>query len=85
MAEINEKDFIVLCKEIWKDDGRIAVYEIKDALEKNLLTVLKLRHRFNPELRYFVLKRENEEVVRKALNMKSDRISPLIEDLIVEL
>jgi hypothetical protein len=53
---------------------------------KNRFLALKLRHIYNPELRYFVLKKENLEKVSEALKLHSiNPIPTIIEDLVVEL
>lgn len=48
---------IVICRETDKNTGEIAVYSSESEVTGELLTSLKVRARFNPELRYFVTDR----------------------------
>lgn len=50
---------ICLCREINKETGEIAAYPIKAEVTDQLLFMLGIRQRANPELRYFVTLREN--------------------------
>ena len=55
---------VVICREVSKSSGEIAVYPIEAEATDNLLFCLQIRSRVNPELRYFVVARarwENEE------------------------
>lgn len=55
---------VVICREVSKNTGEIAVYPIEAEATDNLLFCLQIRSRVNPELRYFVVARarwENEE------------------------
>ena len=82
----NEDDYAIICKEISKNDGQIAVYEIEVEITSSLLNCLKLRSRFNPELKYFVLKRDNMDLVMNALKHKNEKSIPnLISKLVVQL
>ena len=54
---------IVICREVSKNSGEIAVYPIKAPATERLFQ-LQIRSRVNPELRYFVValaRWENEE------------------------
>lgn len=56
---------IVICREVSKNSGEIAVYPIKEPATERLLFQLQIRSRVNPELRYFVValaRWENEEL-----------------------
>lgn len=56
---------IVICREVSKNNGEIAVYPIKAPATERLLFQLQIRSRVNPELRYFVVaiaRWENEEL-----------------------
>lgn len=56
---------IVICREVSKNNGEIAVYPIKAQATERLLFQLQIRSRVNPELRYFVVaiaRWENEEL-----------------------
>ena len=47
---------IILCREVDKDTGEIAVYTIdKEPVTDRLIWCLKIRARANPELRYFAV------------------------------
>lgn len=71
---------ICLCREINKETGEIAVYPIKAEVTDQLLFVLGIRQRANPELRYFVTLRANfdanEETILNQLHRKqvTDRL-----------
>ena len=45
---------LVLCREVDKTTGRVAVYPINAEVTDQLLFSLGIRQRCNPELRYFV-------------------------------
>lgn len=45
---------LVLCREIDRKTGRVAVYPINAEVTDRLLFSLGIRQRLNPELRYFV-------------------------------
>ena len=47
---------IILCREVSKETGEIAVYPIdKEPLTDRLIHCLRIRARVNPELRYFAV------------------------------
>lgn len=50
-------DMVVLCREVCKRSGKIAVYEVKGEVTNDLLVKLTIRARINEELRYFVTPR----------------------------
>lgn len=50
---------LVLCREVDKATGRIAVYPINAEVTDQLLFTLGIRQRLNPELRYFVTTKAN--------------------------
>lgn len=59
------REMIVICREVSKNSGEIAVYPIKAPATERLLFQLQIRSRVNPELRYFVValaRWENEEL-----------------------
>ena len=83
---INPKDFTIVCKEISKNDGRVAVYDLKmEEIKNNDLTVLSLRSRFNPELSYYVVKKENAEELIKLLSARVNFLKDKVEELSVRL
>lgn len=47
-------DMLVICREVDKNSGEIAVYPLKVMVTGNMLAKLSIRARLNPELRYFV-------------------------------
>lgn len=48
-------DVLIICREVDKDSGQIAVYPINEPVDENLAAQLSIRGRLNPELRYFVV------------------------------
>lgn len=46
---------MVICREVDKDTGRIAVYPLNVEIDDRVLGALKIRATMNPELRYFAL------------------------------
>lgn len=82
----DSKDFTIVCKELGPGKGAPAVYEIKQDITGHLINCLKLRHMYNPELRYFVLKKENLDLVMKHLKFYTLKDVPaIIKELVVEL
>ncbi len=51
---MNECDMIVICREVDRIAGKIAVYPLEMEVSEQLLFKLGLRARVNPELAYFV-------------------------------
>ena len=49
---------IVICREVNKSTGEIAIYPIEKEVTDNLIICLKARARLNEELRYFVTLRK---------------------------
>lgn len=47
-------DMLVICREVDKSSGEIAVYPLKVEVTGNMLAKLSIRAQLNPELRYFV-------------------------------
>ena len=52
---------LVICREIDKNTGEIAVYPIDAEVTDRLLFILGIRQRCNPELRYFVTTKAHYE------------------------
>lgn len=48
-------DMLVICREVDKSSGQIAVYPINAPVTWSLLARLSIRGRLNPELRYFAV------------------------------
>lgn len=46
---------MVVCREVDKKTGKIAVYPLKMEIDDNVMKCLQFRARENPELRYFAL------------------------------
>ena len=46
---------MVVCREVDKETGRIAVYPLKTEIDDRILGALKIQATMNPELRYFIL------------------------------
>ena len=84
--EFKEEDYAIVCREIDKISGKIISYEIKSEITDYLLNCLKLRSNLNPELKYYILRRENLDLVINSLkNAKTSIIPIIIEDLVVLL
>lgn len=62
------EELIVLCREVNVNTGAVAVYELESEVIDNTLFCLHLRSRFNPELRYFVLRKKDYEVNKKDID-----------------
>lgn len=74
MAEINTKDYAIVCREISKDFSEVTTYEVETEIDNSILQVLKLRSRFNQELSYYLILRENLELCLNVLktSMRSE-------------
>ena len=46
---------MVVCREVDKETGKIAVYPLKMEIDDHVMQCLQIRARANPELRYFAL------------------------------
>ena len=44
---------LAVCREVDKESGRVSVYPLDLEITSEILTGLKMRAQFNPELRYF--------------------------------
>ena len=58
---------VVICREIDKETGRIAVYRVPAEIDDHTIFGLKIRARANPELRYFALADARWEMFREAI------------------
>lgn len=47
-------DMTVICREVDKNSGKVAVYRVEGEVTDRLLYCLSIRAKMNPELRYFV-------------------------------
>lgn len=82
----NPKDFAIICREFGKGTSTIAVYEIQEEITNNLINCLSLRSCYNPELRYFLTKRENLNLVTMHLKMHTFHSIPvMIKNKVIEL
>lgn len=48
-----ETDAVFLCREVDRQTGRIAVYNLDAPFSGDVAFYLRIRQQFNPELRYF--------------------------------
>lgn len=48
------KKVIVICREVNRQTGQIAVYVVPMEIDEHTVVRLSLRSMFNPELRYFL-------------------------------
>lgn len=69
-----ETNAVFLCREISKETGQIAVYELDMPVDGHMIFCLRIRQRFNPELRYFAVGAnfyaENKSIIFAALKKR---------------
>lgn len=58
---MNTTEMMVICREVDRTTGEIAVYRIETEVTESLIFKLKLRARLNPELQYFVTTKAHYE------------------------
>lgn len=58
---------VVICREIDKETGRIAVYRVPAKIDDHVIFGLKIRARASPELRYFALTDARWEMFGEAI------------------
>lgn len=75
---MNECDMIVICWEVDRITGRIAVYPLEMEVSEQLLFKLGLRARVNPELAYFVTTKAHYEGFTKEITavLKRKTVTP---------
>ena len=80
---VMEEMHVVICREVCRTTGEVAVFELpRSALADT--DYLKLRSRFNPELRYFVAKIESvNDKFKKVMRANPDTL--VCKNLAVEL
>ena len=65
----------VICREVDKDTGKIAVYPIEAEVTDTLIFRLGLRSRMNPELKYYAVELcywlQNNEKIKSILRSKN--------------
>lgn len=61
---MNTMEMMIICREIDRETGRIAVYQIETEVTESLIFKLRLRARLNPELQYFVTTKAHYEGFR---------------------
>ena len=65
----------IICREVDKNTGRIAVYPIETEVNNALIFRLSLRSRMNPELKYYAVELyywlQNNEKIKSILRSKS--------------
>jgi len=81
-----ETNAVFLCREISKETGQIAVYELDVPIDGHMIFRLRIRQQFNPELRYFVVgeKFYTAEIIaslkkRRVLKDKIEIMGPIVE------
>lgn len=71
-----ETNAVFLCREISKETGQIAVYELDMPVDGHTIFCLRIRQQFNPELRYFAVGAnfyaENKSMIFAALKKAPD-------------
>lgn len=69
------EELIVLCREVNVNTGKVVVYELESEVTEKLIFNLEIRSRFNPELKYFVLRKNDYELskddIKKILSLKT--------------
>lgn len=69
-----ETNAVFLCREISKETGQIAVYELDMPVDGHMIFCLRIRQQFNPELRYFAVGAnfyaENKSIIFAALKKR---------------
>ena len=58
---MNTTEMMVICREVDRTTGEIAVYRIETEVTESLIFKLRLRARLNPELQYFVTTKAHYE------------------------
>lgn len=58
---MNTTEMMVICREVDRATGKIAVYQIETEVTESLIFKLRLRARLNPELQYFVTTKAHYE------------------------
>lgn len=65
----------IICREVDKNTGRIAVYPIDTKVTDELIFKLRLRSRMNPELKYYAVELcywlQNNEKIKSILRSKN--------------
>ena len=65
----------VICREVDKDTGKIAVYPIEAEVTDTLIFKLGIRSRMNPELKYYAVELcywlQNNEKIKSILRSKN--------------
>lgn len=84
-----ETNAVFLCREISKETGQIAVYELDMPVDGHTIFCLRLRQQFNPELRYFAVGEKfytahKQEIIsslkkHRALKDKIEAMGPIVE------
>lgn len=52
---LKRMSLMVVCREVDKETGKIAVYPLKTEIDDRVMQCLQIQARANPELRYFAL------------------------------
>lgn len=72
----NEKGLSIVCREIDKNSGQIATYLCKKSVNDSDLVFCQMRAKFNPELRYYVIRdcvANNPELLEETLSLLKRR------------
>lgn len=67
-------EYSILCREVNRETGEVAVYEIETGTQEELsklIRPLSFRSRLNPELRYYLCKKEHRVIIISALKSKT--------------
>lgn len=85
IEEPDLKDYAIVCQEFSKESAEVIAYEIKTEITGHILKCLNLRSRFNPELHYYLIRRENLNVCIDALKVPFKSEITIEEGIIVEI
>ena len=64
---------LAVCREVDKESGRVSVYPLDLEITSEVITSMKMRAQFNPELRYFTTTTASTIAVRLRSGRKNTR------------
>ena len=78
---MNTTEMMVICREVDRATGKIAVYRIETEVTESLIFKLRLRARLNPELQYFVTTKAHYEGFGQARRQNVEEETPCRVDM----
>ena len=86
LKEFNKDNYAIVCREYSKISPDVDAYEIPvEDFDGSIFKILSLRSRFNPELSYFVTKRENLDLCLNLLKAKFKSEIEIKDGIMVQL